>query len=120
MTHDRGAPGTGGLKAAPTHAPRDAYDTALFMLGRRAYTTFQIRQRLRQKQFTAADIQAALDRLTTAGLIDDTTLLEHLAERKARALRGLDPLVRRRRLYGFLARRGYGPDAIARALEATK
>ena len=33
-----------------------------------------------------------------------------LAETKARRLAGLDPQVAYQRLYGFLARRGYGPE----------
>jgi regulatory protein len=97
-----------------------AYDQALTILGRRAYTTHEVRLRLRRKGYPRSEIDAALDRLTTAKLLDDATLLDHLAQRRARTLRGLDPLVRRRRLYAFLARRGYGSEAIARVLEANR
>jgi len=95
-----------------------AYDQALSILGRRAYTTHEVRLRLRRKRYPRAEIDAALDRLTAAKFLDDATLLDHLARRRSRTLQGLDPLVRRRRLFAFLARRGYGADAIWRVLDA--
>ena len=39
-----------------------------------------------------------------------------LAERKLRSLQRVEPMVRKRRLYGMLARRGFGPDIIQDAL----
>jgi SOS response regulatory protein OraA/RecX len=97
--------------------PSSAYDAALVILGRRAYTTREMRLRLAQKRFPSEEIAETIERLTTSGLLNDATLLEHLAQRKAHALRGLDPLVRRRRLYAFLARRGYDSEAILGVLE---
>ncbi|AZN28920.1 regulatory protein RecX [Flaviflexus salsibiostraticola] len=41
-----------------------------------------------------------------------------LAEKKARSTRGLDDAVRRRRIYGALARRGFNPDQIMHALRS--
>jgi regulatory protein len=41
-----------------------------------------------------------------------------LARRRAETMRGLDPVVRRRRLYAYLARRGYDADDVRRAVEA--
>lgn len=43
--------------------------------------------------------------------LDDRSLVEAAATRKLRSLTKLDPKVRRRRLFGFLARQGY-PSAI--------
>ncbi|HEX5409778.1 MAG TPA: RecX family transcriptional regulator [Gemmatimonadaceae bacterium] len=47
--------------------------------------------------------------------MDDT--LERIAMRKLHTLRSVSAPVRRRRLYAFLARRGYDADAIRRVLE---
>lgn len=49
--------------------------------------------------------------------IDERALAVAAAEKKLRALRGLEPDVRRRRLYAFLARRGFAPDAIRHATD---
>ncbi len=49
--------------------------------------------------------------------IDQSAMIERVAEKKLRALAKLDPTTRRRRLYAFLARRGYGPDEIRRVME---
>jgi regulatory protein len=47
---------------------------------------------------------------------DDRTTIHREAEKKLRSLRNADAKTRRRRLYGFLARRGYDPDAIGEVL----
>jgi regulatory protein len=52
-----------------------------------------------------------------AGVSEGETA-ERVARKKLRSLEGLEPAVRRRRLYGFLARRGFGHDEIARAMRA--
>ncbi len=44
--------------------------------------------------------------------IDDAASIERVAEKKFRTLSRLDAGVQRRRLYGFLARRGFDGDAI--------
>jgi regulatory protein len=48
--------------------------------------------------------------------VDEARLAEEAARRKLRALAGLAPEVRRRRLYAFLARQGYDAEAVRRAL----
>jgi regulatory protein len=62
-----------------------------------------------------------VDRQTAAAAIAETFLEEHVderaaiqlaAEKKLRTLTRVDDLTRRRRLYAFLARRGYNADAI--------
>src|SRR5690625_1853521 len=48
---------------------------------------------------------------------DELTAARDLAERRARATRGLDPVKRRRRLAGMLARKGYSPGVAMRAVD---
>lgn len=50
--------------------------------------------------------------------VDQRALVEQTARKKLSLLRGLEPAVRRRRLYSFLARRGYDGEDIRRAMEA--
>lgn len=50
--------------------------------------------------------------------VDQREIVEQAARKKLRSLTKLDPLVRRRRLYAFLARRGYDAEDIRRAMEA--
>ncbi len=48
---------------------------------------------------------------------DELTAARELAVRKARTSRGLDPVKRRRRLAGMLARKGYSPGVAMRAVD---
>lgn len=48
--------------------------------------------------------------------VDDDAAVEQTARKKLRSLGGLDAPTRRRRLYAFLARRGYEADAIRRTM----
>ncbi len=50
--------------------------------------------------------------------LTDADGLQAVAERKWRTLSRLDPVVARRRLMGFLARRGYDGDAVRAAVKA--
>ena len=50
--------------------------------------------------------------------VDQTAAAERLARKRLGALRGLDAGAKRRRLYAFLARRGYDGDEIRRAVAA--
>src|ERR1041385_3847089 len=52
--------------------------------------------------------------------IDDRATIQREAEKKLRTLRRADEPTRRRRLYGFLARRGYDPDSIASVMRGLK
>lgn len=49
--------------------------------------------------------------------IDTSAIIERIARRKANSLAKLDPAARKRRLYDFLARRGYDHDDIRRAID---
>lgn len=48
---------------------------------------------------------------------DELGAARALAEKKSRSMGGLDPEVRRRRLAGALARRGFGPGIVYRVLD---
>lgn len=50
--------------------------------------------------------------------IDPLALIETTARRKLRTMASLEPQVRRRRLYGFLARRGFDASDIRRVMDA--
>ena len=50
--------------------------------------------------------------------IDETESIDRVARKKLRMLTKVDDATRRRRLYAFLARRGYDNDDISRVLQA--
>src|SRR5690349_13143245 len=50
--------------------------------------------------------------------VDEAETIDRVARKKLKSLARLDPQVQRRRLYAFLARRGYEVDDIARTLRA--
>jgi regulatory protein len=52
------------------------------------------------------------------GAADEVATASDVARRRLRAMRGVDDAARRRRLYAFLARRGFDADTIRRALAA--
>jgi regulatory protein len=146
---------------------RSTYDRALDMLEARARGAEELKRLLLRKGEPAADVDAALDRLTRAGLVDDasyarqltrskalgagmsrrriqleltrrgvardvsmraidevfeeegvdeTSGLERVARKKLRTLAKLDVSTQRRRLYAFLARRGYDGDVISNVI----
>ena len=61
---------------------------------------------------------AAVEEVWREEEVDQTEAVERLARKRLTALRGLDAPTRRRRLYAFLARRGYDADEIRRAMDA--
>lgn len=146
---------------------RSTYDRALDMLESRSRSVAELRRGLIRKGEPPADVDAAIDRLRRAGLLDDgnyarqlartkalgaghsrrrigqelakrgversvadaaiadvfdeegvdeTVSIDRAARKKARSLGALDPKTRQRRLYAFLARRGYDSDAIGAAI----
>lgn len=69
--------------------PRSARQIALRLLARREYSASQIRQRLSDRDLPEPDINAAIERLSDAGLIDDTRVAHAMARRAAEVkLRG--------------------------------
>jgi regulatory protein len=144
------------------------YEYSLNLLSARAYTERGLRRKLEQKEFDPAEVDAAIERLTSARLIDDEKYAEEFARQKlvnggssvrrvvqdlrrkgvsvelARAavarvsenepvdiaasvesqarkklasMGGLDDDTKRRRLFAFLARRGFELDDIKRAVD---
>ena len=64
-----------------------------------------LRQQLRQKGVDQEIIEEALLAVTDD---DELRMATELVEKKSRAMNQLDPQVRKRRLFGLLARKGYG------------
>jgi regulatory protein len=146
-----------GQPSAPGD-PGRTYHRSLDMLARAPRSVRDLRRRLLLKGETEADVAAAIQRLTGAGLLDDAAYarafvrskvssqgfsrrrlqqelakrgvardvadaaiievlhddevdeaanIERAALKKLRTLHGLDEETQRRRLYGYLARRGY-------------
>ena len=71
-----------------------AHRAALRALARRAHARFDLRRRLLQKQHPPAAVDAALDRLVTAGLLDDARFAVDYAAAKAYRGRGPARLIR--------------------------
>ncbi|HVE78196.1 MAG TPA: regulatory protein RecX [Gemmatimonadaceae bacterium] len=59
----------------------------------------------------------AVDEVFVDERVDEREGVERLVRKRLASLAGLDPATRRRRLYAYLARRGYGPDLIRVAIE---
>lgn len=153
-----------GAAIASAAGMQRTYDRALAMLAARARAARELRLALLRKGEPAPAVDAAVARLTAAGLLDDAAyarqfvrakmagpgfsrrrleaelarrgvardvtaaalaevmrdeeadteaMLDRVARKRLRTLRG-DARTRRRRLYGYLARRGYAPDDIRR------
>lgn len=143
------------------------YDRALGALARRSRSTEELRRWLRQREFEAGQVDAALERLEALGLLDDAAFargfarsrtvgrgfgarrvtaelarrgvargviqqvmaelaeqeggdeqaaLEAVARRRLRSVAALEPLVARRRLTGWLVRRGFGVGDVMRVV----
>lgn len=78
----------------------------------------RVRQHLARKGIPAAFAEEAVQQVLLDEEIDVEASLRKVAQRKFESLSGLDPLVQRRRLYGFLARRGYDLDEIQRVVSS--
>jgi regulatory protein len=63
-------------------------------------------------------IDAALAEVMAEDEVDEDAQIVEVAARKLRTLRSADPAVARRRLYAFLARRGYDSSAIRRVIDS--
>ena len=78
----------------------------------------RVQQDLARKGVSRALTDEAIDTVIEEEGVDQLAIVEEAARKKLRSLAGLDAAVQRRRLYGFLARRGYELDDIRRALDA--
>jgi regulatory protein len=78
---------------------------------------------LKQKLYQKGIRGAMADKLIAEATADRDEQAEaaiEFAKKKARSMAKLDKTTRERRLYGQLARRGFGPDTIRAAMEAVK
>lgn len=93
------------------------------------FAAMLVRSRMAEKPNSRAGIARELSRKGIDREVADSALEEistddereaaiTLAQKKARTTEGLDPHVRRRRIYGALARRGFSPDHIMTAIRA--
>ena len=80
------------------------------------------RRRLQQEMFKRGVAREVADEAIAEVYedeqVDEGVLVEEVARKKVCSLAKLDPEARRRRLYAFLARRGYEGEAIRRAMRA--
>lgn len=70
-------------------------------------STRRIRQMLARKGIAQALVLAAIEQVIAEEGIDTSIALEKVARKKFASYHDIDPMVLRRRLTGFLARRGY-------------
>src|SRR5437868_15077394 len=78
----------------------------------------RIAQELRRKGVARELADRAVEDLKEEEGVDTAATIHRVAEKKWKALSKLDHFTRRRRLYGFLARRGFSPDEIRVAMDA--
>jgi regulatory protein len=76
----------------------------------------RIVQELSRKGVSRDVADAALAELKEDDGLDPSATIHRVAEKKWRALTKLDDVTARRRLYAFLARRGFNPDEIRGAM----
>ena len=83
------------------------------MLGRRENTRAQLRRKLLQRKFDAADVDRVLDDLTAAGFLDDARAAKTFT-RHASHIKGQG----RMRIARELAAKGVDPEIVAATLDA--
>lgn len=76
----------------------------------------RIERELWRRGIDRATATAAIERTFIEEGVDEAAAIEQVAERKFRTLAKLDAPTQRRRLYSFLARRGYDVDAISQVV----
>jgi len=77
---------------------------------------FRIRSELLRKGVDRDTAEEAIDETLATEDVDERSIIERVAAKKAKSLARLDPQTRRRRLYAFLARRGFAIDDINRVV----
>ena len=78
----------------------------------------RVEQELARKGVSRTVAGEAIDDVFEDEAVDQRAIVEEAARKKLRSLAGLEPAVQRRRLYAFLARRGYDLDVIRAAIAA--
>ena len=77
----------------------------------------RIGQELAKRGVSREISDAAIDEVFEEEAIDEDASIERVARKKVRMLSRVDDATRRRRLYGFLARRGYDSEDISRVIQ---
>ena len=92
------------VRARIAHGARlsACFDKALATLASRARSRADLARWLKEKEFTPAEIEPALDRLTALGLLDDHAFARGFARSRLGAARGFGP----RRVAAELGRKG--------------
>ncbi|MDE3126519.1 MAG: regulatory protein RecX [Gemmatimonadota bacterium] len=78
----------------------------------------QVQQELARRGVPREVAEPAIAEVFADEAVDEYAAVEHLARKKLPSLARLDAFARRRRLYAFLARRGFEADDIQRVLAA--
>ena len=76
----------------------------------------RVEQQLGAKGISRDLAKAAAAQVVSEEGVDTLVSMERVAHKKLRSLGDLEPLVKRRRLFGFLARRGYDLDDVRRVV----
>jgi regulatory protein len=76
----------------------------------------RVQQELARRGVARAIADVAIAEVFDEERVDESDNLERVARKKMKSLASLDATVQRRRLYSFLARRGYDSDDIARTV----
>jgi regulatory protein len=76
----------------------------------------RVEQELARKGVSRTVAGEAIEDVFEDEAVDQRSIVEEAARKKLRSLSGLEPAVQRRRLYAFLARRGYDLDDIRAAI----
>lgn len=87
-------------------------------LVRAGASRLRIVQELDRKGIARPLADAAIDALRDDDGLDPSAAIHRVAEKKWLSLSKLDDVTARRRLYAFLARRGFNPDEIRGAMNA--
>jgi regulatory protein len=78
----------------------------------------RVQQELARRGVAREIAESAIAEVFAEEQIDEADTIDRVARKKFKSLARLDPQVQRRRLYAFLARRGYEIDDIARTVRA--
>jgi regulatory protein len=78
----------------------------------------RVRQELARKGVSGELADDAVEQVVADEEIDTRTAVERAARKKLATMDDVEPLVQRRRLYGFLARKGYDLDEIQSVVQS--
>jgi SOS response regulatory protein OraA/RecX len=93
-----------------------AKNYSLLLLKYRGRSEAELRQRLSQKDFAPQAREEAIAFLKGSGLVSAGEDLPALCRRRLKAMAALEPQKAKARLYSYLLRRGFSPEAIEEAI----